>query len=455
MDVPDVALRVFSFLDSRTLGRAECVCRDWQRLLEDNVNLLWAHHALDSSPLPGTFPHRLSCETWKDLVRVNHCWNFVLPRLTAETLAPEKPKQFSALAPIVTAGIEVKQDASVIIMDSYSATDTRDYIQTQAVGSSVIYAVTGLSHVNVLDIKQDSITQPSRHLLADTTPRQPRLHRVVRSKVVPVHEGAGVVSFCSPSDATHRVRFRAINDEYCQGQMCGDMYACFNPRWSDDPHEVIDARKQVRLWDLSLPSPAIRWNATLPYHVVDVALNDCIVACAYGALLEGDDAEDRPDLADKFGIELRSIFTGEFISTIPEMSGVHDVIFLIMTRFHLLVVRMPEGGQKITVVSLRTSKIVCEIDLMQSFIMTYGGCHVNDDETILMLWSSLDQLACIDLILGECAIFECDRSEASSVNWPYGIWVALQSKNKKLRSRKRAQVMWKAIGGVPTSKRES
>ncbi|TPX63145.1 hypothetical protein SpCBS45565_g06829 [Spizellomyces sp. 'palustris'] len=352
-------------------------------------------------------------------------------------------------------------------MDSYSSSETRDYIQTQAVGPHIVYAITGISHIGTFDIRASSVSAPSIKLPAASLQHPPRLQRVFHSTLIPVHEGMGWMSFWDPQHIDLQGRFRAIDDEYCQGQLYECLYACFNPRWSDDESETVDARRIVRLWDVKCPSrPILSWNAKLPGHVVDVALNDSLVACAYGSRLDAeagpiDNAEDIP----VFGLEFRSVATGDLVRPVPALSGVQDVIFLVMTRFYCLVVRAPDDGQLVTVVDLATGNVAHEINLMESFIRTYGGLHVKDDETMLMLWASSNRLACLDLIRGCWTLHERKRDELFE-KWHYGVWVAIEqtenvsnrdkvhSTNGKMKSsmpdKSRFRVIWKAIGGVPS-----
>lgn len=271
------------------------------------------------------------------------------------------------------------------------------------------------------------------------------------------------MSFWEPGDELQcRARFRAIEDEYCQGQLYGNWYACFNPRWTDDESETVDARQTIRLWNLDNPAqPVVAWNAALPSHVVDVALNDSLVACAYGSLLsEDEDAEPGDGL---FGLELRSASTGEFVRKVPALTGVEDVIFMIMTRFHCLVVRAADDGELVTIVDLASTNVVYVIDLTESFIYSYGGLHVSDDESMLVLWSSSDRLACVDLLRGAWTLHERTADDLRE-KWHYGVWVAIENdpgdeqeadpnpEPGNVSRTTRYGVSWKAIG-VPVEPR--
>ncbi|KNC98670.1 uncharacterized protein SPPG_06353 [Spizellomyces punctatus DAOM BR117] len=474
MDLPEIALRVFCYLDSISLVRCERVCRDWSSLLIQNENHLWCAFAAALSPVNGRLPHRLEWETWKDIVRLKHAWDKVLPKLTAESRRLHDPAEYLQEAPTIvgevvvdTTGHNKDRRSKVSVMDSYSSSETRDYIQTQAVGPHIVYAITGISHIGTFDIRASSISAPSIKLPATSFQHPPRLQRVFHSTLIPVHEGMGWMSFWDPRHTDRQGRFRAIDDEYCQGQLYEHLYACFNPRWSDDESETVDARRIVRLWDVKCPSqPILSWNAQLPGHVVDVALNDSLVACAYGSRLDAeagpiDNAQDTP----VFGLEFRSVVTGDLVRSVPALSGVQDVIFLVMTRFYCLVVRAPDDGQLVTVVDLATGNVAHEINLMESFIRTYGGLHVKDDETMLMLWSSSNRLACLDLIRGCWTLHERKRDELFE-KWHYGVWVAIEQNEhvcnrvkvlgtngtikSSISDKSRFRVIWKAIGGVPS-----
>ncbi|KAJ3019502.1 hypothetical protein HKX48_002035 [Thoreauomyces humboldtii] len=232
-------------------------------------------------------------------------------------------------------------------------------------------------------------------------------------------------------------------------------YICFNPLWSDDLEAEVDARQTVRMYDVSseglsdnLGTPArICWNATLPAHVVDLASNGSIVACAYARLTEND-TPTLPD-AGEFGVELRCAETGEFLRTIGELAGVDDVIFLDITRFHCLVVRASDAGQLVTVVDLQSARIVYEVDLKLSFTRTFGGIHISDDETFMLLWSSSNHLAVIDLLRGTWTLHaHVEVDEEMLESWPYGVWFCREHPDAGFEER-RYTVGWKAIGGLP------
>ncbi|TPX58802.1 hypothetical protein PhCBS80983_g02907 [Powellomyces hirtus] len=477
MDLPEIAVKVFQYLEPVALSRCERACRAWHACLAANTNAVWVRAAAELSPEPGMLPARRTWETWKDVVRLKHCWGRTLPKMAAES-RDQRGELDVRNAPTVVDGIrwngageggedseKVSADGRnrVTVMDSYSAGSFRDCIQTQQIGPNVVFTVMGVRDVRAIDIRASSEKTLSVALPVAACHREPpRLQRVFLSDMVPLHEGMGWMSFWDAQTLQQIARFRAITDDYCQGQLCGSSYACFNPRWSDDGDEEVDARRTVRMWKLEDPQcPRVAWNAQLPSHVVDVAQNGSVVACAFGSLLDLAESEDDEDSEDDehhlFGLEFRSARTGNLIRPVPDLTGVQDIIFLTMTRFHCLVVRAPNNGQVVTIVDLATAEVVHEIDLKLSFTRTYGGLHVSDDETMLILWSSSNQLACLDLLRGTWSLHQRTVDDELFDKWAYGVWVAVEKDRRGAQESdsdvQRYTVVWKCIGGIDPAKR--
>ncbi|KAJ3152990.1 hypothetical protein HDU86_005446 [Geranomyces michiganensis] len=453
MDLPEIAIRVFQYLDPPDLARIHRACRSWHAILLSHTNAVWEHSAARMSPIPGKLHERRDWETWQDVVRLRYCWGVVLPWMADRSKAVG-----DAAITVSTTVAGIKMDNhKVTVMDSYGS-GRYDCVNTQQTGRHVFFTETQSKTCCAVDISEDSdsprgvvqVIEPST-----TTPRW-RLQRACHSDLVPCHEGKGWISFWYADSRTCAGRVRAIEDEYCQGQLYGRSYACFNPNWSDDEADHADASHAVRMWDLTNPEkPSIKWEAKFAAHIVDVAHNGMLVAVAYGSLLENDDETDnddtetvgRGDSESVFGVEFRSCETGELIRQCPD-SNWQDIIFLFCTRTHCLCVRAPEDGQVVTIIDLATGLVVAEVDLMNTFTKQYGGLHVNEDETLLMLWSSSNKLAVLDLLTGTSVIATRSDDEDLFVTWRRGVWVVVErdTATEGLHADgRRFAVQWKAL----------
>ncbi|KAJ3175680.1 hypothetical protein HDU87_005822 [Geranomyces variabilis] len=451
MDLPEIAVRVFEYLDPAGIARSHRVCRSWHAVLLNNVNAVWENSAARMSPIPGVLPKRCEWETWQDVVRLKYCWGVVLPRMAKESREEGETAAIPvAMVPTSVAGI--KAQSRVTVLDSYdsgSYSTVRGSVHTQQTGRHVFFTETQNKNVRVVDISEDTDSPLGvPHVIeASKSATAWRLQRAVHSDLVPCHESNGWMSFWYADSRTRAGRVRAIEDEYCQGQLYGRSYACFNPRWSDEPGDNTDAAHAVRMWDLSNPDePFIKWEAKTAAHIVDVAQNGMLVAIAYGSLLDDDDDNageeyERPDSV--FGLEFRSSETGELIRRCHD-SNWQDIIFLICTRTHCLCVRALEDGQIVTIVDLATGLVVSEFDLRDTFTRNYGGLHLNEDETMLMLWASSNDLAVLDLLTGTSVIAARKRDDDLYETWRKGIWIVMERENAR-KERPRFVVMWKAL----------
>ncbi|KAJ3156984.1 hypothetical protein HDU89_002393 [Geranomyces variabilis] len=451
MDLPEIAVRVFEYLDPAGIARAHRVCRSWHAVLLNNVNAVWANSAARMSPIPGVLPKRCEWETWQDVVRLKYCWGVVLPRMAKES----REEGETAAMPVVTVPTTVagiRGQNRVTVLDSYNSgsySTVRDSVHTQQTGRHVFFTETQNKTVRAVDISEDTDSPLGvPHVIeASKSATAWRLQRAVHSDLVPCHESNGWMSFWYADSRTCATRVRAIEDEYCQGQLYGRSYACFNPRWSDEPSDNADAAHAVRMWDLSNPDkPFIKWEARTAAHIVDVAQNGMLVAVAYGSLLDDDDenADEGNENSDSvFGLEFRSSETGELIRSCPD-SNWQDIIFLICTRTHCLCVRALDDGQIVTIVDLATGLVVGAFDLRNTFTRNYGGLHLNEDESMLMLWSSGNQLAVLDLLNGRAVIATRKDDDESFETWRKGMWVVIENENAQTKDP-RFVIAWKAL----------
>ncbi|KAJ3057129.1 hypothetical protein HK097_000057 [Rhizophlyctis rosea] len=322
-------------------------------------------------------------------------------------------------------------------MGSYSL-DNKHYIQPQSTSSHA------LVHCEGYPIGSVSLAAPSNipYIPLKIQPRserqEPIPQRLTRSKWIPVSEGVGHISIWDPSHPALITSFRAINEFYVQGHLCGTRYACFNPRWAAE-EENVDCFQSIRMWDINAEEKSAKaaWTVRLPGHIVDVAINEQMVACAYGSLISDENLAEThttaPLLDDEdrvFGLQFRDVRDGSLIGSAPAFEDVTDIICIALTRFYCVVTKAEgsQGGQAVLLVDLKSGDIVFEIDLATMFIEGYGGLRVSDCETYMLLWSSRNQLAVIDLEEGVWRL--CERKvDGDADEWPFGFWATRRLQN--------------------------
>ncbi|KAI8996116.1 hypothetical protein BC832DRAFT_300677 [Gaertneriomyces semiglobifer] len=451
MDLLDIAISVFHFLDKVSLVRCERVCKAWKRILDDNAQGLWQAHVAEVSPVQGQLPVKLPSQTWKDVLKVRRGWDHIFNDLAQKSsIASVDPIVANVLVEDMP-DMEDRPNEDFVIMSSYGSSRSRLVVQSEAIGPYFLYATPQgekqrKMYVGNLDVRQATSTQAKR-LLPPTTPGPPRLQPAGHASAIPVHEGDGWMSFWDPKTGECKCRFRAIDDRWCQGRLYGNLYACFNPSWVDDVSEFADARRSVRVWNLEDPEvPRIQWEVETPSHIVDVAHNDAVIACAYGSSF----VDDEPDPDSPFGLEIRSVKTGEFIRNVPALNGASDVMFLAITNFHIIISRAPVT-QILAVVSIKAGELLYEINLMTSFAREWCGMNISGDGRTVILWSTKNMLAVVDLVNEDWNLYhrEVEVDDEAEEQWDFGVWAVVRTGGEPTRaSRRNHLVVWRAIGGL-------
>ncbi|KAI8928392.1 hypothetical protein BC831DRAFT_510026 [Entophlyctis helioformis] len=302
----------------------------------------------------------------------------------------------------------------------------------------------------------------------------PPIFRSFRSNLIPINAGKGFVSLWDPVAGVCVSTFKAIEDP-CQGQLVDNAFLCFNLQWSSES----SVGRVVNCWDVTDPrKPVLAWSTRHPHHVVDVAVNAWTVAIAFGTFVDeadSDDSDDNDDSSDSdsdgssrdedsdasrsqaasvgatnttantttasappssppavtspttpvspagprpspFSVELRCRKTGSFLRRIDVLTGIRNILCLNATRFHLFVLRATHDGTRILVVDLQNGSFVSDINLMRSFIRSYGGVQISANERLMILWSTANRVAVIDVIAKRWRLFGKLDDEAASRN---------------------------------------
>ncbi|KAJ3042934.1 hypothetical protein HDV00_006241 [Rhizophlyctis rosea] len=436
---------------------------------------------------PNTAPPKWDDETWKHVCKRRWQWAVLFPQLAKQSVGMvglagdivEQEEGLDVSSLILWNGDAIEQrklagidtcidgfgpnariqddadeDPFITVIGSYTS-DENHYIGPQSSFHHAIVQCDG-HYVGAFDISQPSTTpytfldpQPHKHPL---TPQ-----RLTRSKWIPINEGNGYISIWDPSTPSRVTNFRAVEEFYVQGHLCGNRYACFNPRWASE-EEDVDCFQSIRLWAIEEQNGTARpvWTVRLPGHIVDVAVNEHMVACAYGSLISDENLDETHTTApllppeDRvFGLQFRDIKDGSLLLDAPAFRDITDIICIALTRFYCVVTKAEgsNGGQAVLLVDLKSGDIVFEVELATMFIEGYGGLRISDCETYMLLWSSRNQLAVIDLEHGAWRLCERKVSDVAE-EWVFGFWAVRRGRRpigtRWRRGRGLLEVAWKA-----------
>ena len=333
----------------------------------------------------------------------------------------------------------------VIIVDSLANDTDRTYTTTRYCNNGIV-CVQANGPIRAYSLSMDDdfhqgIQFPIINLLDDSQRPWPPIFRSFRSNLLPVNAGYGRVTLWDLKTNECVCTFEAIKDS-CQGQLVDTTFACFNLQWAPDS----SMGRIVNCWNVAAPSkPSLMWNTEHIFHVVDVAVNSFVVAIALGTFVETEDDETRPqsspDTIDSstsspFSVELRNIADGSFLYKIDPLSGIRNILCMNLSRYNLFILRATHDGTKVFVVDLASRAVISSFNLVKTFIRAFGGIQVSSNEALLIMWSTNNTVAVIDLVYGNWRQFEVEQNDA----YRFGFWVL--SGNNRLDDM---TMNWKAI----------